>query len=895
MIGSLQTYAQNGLWTWMRGPNTPNSNGSFGVQGVAAPGNDPPAVYEAPTWTDLNGNFWMFAGLDANFQEYSAMWKYDPVANLWTWMNGPNTLVQPGNYGVQGVPAPSNNPGARSWGPAAWTDNQGRLWMFGGYGYDANGMQGMLNDLWMYDVTTNLWTWMAGPNTVNSLGNYGVQLVPSPANLPPSRYEDNASWTDNSGNLWIYGGGNLSFNQTYSDMWMFDIGTNTWTWMAGSNLPNIPANFGVQQVANPANTPGGRIVYGKWKDCQGNFWIFGGNDLFGGGFTWADMWKFDLATLQWTWMAGSNVPNFQGSFNTQCVAGAQSPSARYENRTCWTDLGGRFWQYGGFGTNMENDLWMFDPNTNQFTWVSGLLTGNAVGAYGVMGVPSAANNPEGSFGAPYWTDLQGDFWMFGGWTAQSRNSALWRYQQDPNCPGPASPNGPLTALFTSNPDTGCVPLTVNFTSGNAGNFVYHWDFGDPNATNDTSNTTNSSYTYTATGTFVVSMIINGTSLCVSGVDTAYDTIVVIPPPVVNLGNDTSICGTPNLLLDAGNPGLTYSWSTGAITQTINANATGTYWVSVSNGFCSDTDTIVIQLAPPPSLGNDTTICQGNSITLTASAGASWNWNTGANTQTINVSSSGIYWVDVDDGNNCIQRDSILVTVNPMPVVQLGNDTFLCPDVQVLLDAGNPGATYSWSTGANSQTILTDSSGMYAVTVNLNNCIMQDSILLTFAEPVYLGDELTLCGVFEAELDAGNPNATSYLWNTGATTSTIIVDGPGNYWVQVNVGNCVIFDSIEVIGTPGDGVLYIPNTFTPNGNGTNDYFKPKGEGVVTFNMRIFDRWGELIFETDDMNTGWDGKRKGNIVQIDTYVYVIEYTTICSNGKKLRRLGHVNAIK
>ncbi|MGL4598585.1 MAG: gliding motility-associated C-terminal domain-containing protein, partial [Bacteroidia bacterium] len=108
-------------------------------------------------------------------------------------------------------------------------------------------------------------------------------------------------------------------------------------------------------------------------------------------------------------------------------------------------------------------------------------------------------------------------------------------------------------------------------------------------------------------------------------------------------------------------------------------------------------------------------------------------------------------------------------------------------------------------------------------------------------------------------------------------------------------NCLIVDSIEVIGTPGDGVLYIPNTFTPNGNGTNDYFLPNGEGVVTFNMRIFDRWGELIFETDDMNTGWDGKRKGNIVQIDTYVYVIEYTTICSTGQILRKLGHVNAVK
>ncbi|MGL4598584.1 MAG: kelch repeat-containing protein, partial [Bacteroidia bacterium] len=546
----------------MHGSNLPNSLGSFGVQGVAAPANDPPALYEAVSWTDLNGNFWMFGGLDINTQEYAALWKYDPIANMWTWMNGPNTTNSSGNYGVQGVPAPANNPGARAWGSTAWTDSQGRLWMFGGSGYDANGVHGLFNDLWMYDVTTNLWTWMAGPNTVNNVGNYGVQLVPTPANLPPSRYENNASWTDNTGNLWIFGGANLFLNQAYSDMWMFDITINMWTWMAGSNAPNVPVNFGVQQVASPNNTPGARIVYGKWKDCQGNFWIFGGKDFANTGSNWADMWKFDLATLQWTWMAGSNVLNFAGSFNTQCVAGAQSPAARYENRTCWTDLSGRFWQYGGLGINTENDLWMFDPNTNQFTWVSGLLNGNAVGTYGVMGVPAAANNPEGLFGGSCWIDLQGDFWMFGGFTGQSNHSALWRYQQDPNCPGPGNPNSPPTALFTSNPDTGCMPLTVNFTSGNLGNFVYHWDFGDPNATNDTSNTNSSSYTYTATGTFVVSMIINGTSLCVSGIDTAYDTVVVFAPPLVDLGNDTLLCPDVQVLLDAGNPGATYQWNTG---------------------------------------------------------------------------------------------------------------------------------------------------------------------------------------------------------------------------------------------------------------------------------------------------------------------------------------------
>ncbi len=131
-------FSQQGEWTWMNGDNTANSAGVFGTQGVPNPNNTPPPFYEACEWTDLSGNFWLFGGLSFDFYTYSDLWKYNPATNEWTWVKGPGIPAQLGVYGTQGIPSVNNNPGARGWGVATWTDADGNLWLFGGsgiYGY----------------------------------------------------------------------------------------------------------------------------------------------------------------------------------------------------------------------------------------------------------------------------------------------------------------------------------------------------------------------------------------------------------------------------------------------------------------------------------------------------------------------------------------------------------------------------------------------------------------------------------------------------------------------------------------------------------------------------------------------------------------------------------------
>ncbi len=207
-------------------------------------------------------------------------------------------------------------------------------------------------------------------------------------------------------------------------------------------------------------------------------------------------------------------------------------------------------------------------------------------------------------------------------------------------------------------------------------------------------------------------------------------------PTVTLGNDTAICAGYSLTINAQNPGGTYLWNTSATTQTISVSTAGSYNVSVTdaNG-CVNSDTINLSIntLPVVNLGNDTAICDGNTLTLDAmNTGSIYTWNTGAITQTLDVSAAGTYGVTVTDANNCSSSDTIQISINPLPIVNLGNDTTLFPNIILTLNADNPGATYLWNTGATTQTINVDDNGTYIVNVtDVNTCSNRDTIIVNF--------------------------------------------------------------------------------------------------------------------------------------------------------------------
>lgn len=283
------------------------------------------------------------------------------------------------------------------------------------------------------------WAWEDGPGgtgggcpyTAGWIGNYGTLGDPSPNNVPGAR-EPAAQWTDESGNLWIFGGMTTfaNFECAYvNDLWMFNASTKEWTWMSGSNsYPTYPSGTGFEagvygtlgQFA-ASNTPGSRISSAHWTDLSGHLWLFGG---FGYGSAGTqgylnDLWEFNPSTRQWAWMGGSKLANQNGSYGTLRVANAgNTPGARFAP-VAWADRDGNFWLFGGAAYNAgspgdTNDLWKFNTSTKEWAWMAGSNHVDQNGIYGAHDVPSATNIPGARDNAMAWVDAEGKFWLFGG-------------------------------------------------------------------------------------------------------------------------------------------------------------------------------------------------------------------------------------------------------------------------------------------------------------------------------------------------------------------------------------------------------------------------------------------------------------------------------------------------
>lgn len=194
-------------WAWISGDNAVDKTAIFGTKGNAAPANKPGARNGGRAWNDADGHFWIFGGHgydEINSGKLNDLWKYNTITNTWTWVSGDNTVNHNPLYGTLGIPDVNNTPGSRT-ASTAWTDPNGELWLFGGYGYDINGAAGYLNDFWKFSPYSNSWTWVKGDNTINQLGVYGTQGLANTGNKTGSR-QGSVSWTDNSGNLWLFGG-----------------------------------------------------------------------------------------------------------------------------------------------------------------------------------------------------------------------------------------------------------------------------------------------------------------------------------------------------------------------------------------------------------------------------------------------------------------------------------------------------------------------------------------------------------------------------------------------------------------------------------------------------------------------------------------------------------------
>jgi hypothetical protein len=291
--------------------------------------------------------------------------------------------------------------------------------------------------------------WVAGNNTVNQSGVYGVT---HPSVGVPGGRTSSISWIDSNNNLWLFGGWGYDsvHNSGYylNDLWVGNFDNNgnwTWTWTSGDN-PYLSTYdpkgvYGTQGVPAPGNKPGAREGSISWRDSS-NLWLFGGygydseQNL---GYL-NDLWRFNINTLTWTWVSGSNTANQYGVYGvTHPSVGV--PGSRASS-VSWRDNSGNLWLFGGWGYDSIgesgglNDLWKgnFDNNGNWiWTWVSGNNAVNVSGTYGNKGVATASNMPGGRDSSVSWIDSNNNLWLFGGRVYASagvllgcRND-LWRF------------------------------------------------------------------------------------------------------------------------------------------------------------------------------------------------------------------------------------------------------------------------------------------------------------------------------------------------------------------------------------------------------------------------------------------------------------------------------------
>ena len=275
---------------------------------------------------------------------------------------------------------------------------------------------------------------------------------------------------------------------------------------------------------------------------------------------------------------------------------------------------------------------------------------------------------------------------------------------------------------------------------------------------------------------------------------------------VNLRSDTVLCLGDSVLVDAGNPeALEWNWNSGDTTQTIFIDSTGIYIVDVTtSSSCpsqKDTVNVTVNSLPVVNLGEDTSICAVDSISFEGPLEGSYIWNTDEIISSITTDSAGIYHLTYTDTNNCINSDTVVLTIDTVPDVSLRDDTTFCEGGNVNIDAGNPGAIWFWNTGQSSQTIDADTSGTYRVIVsNTYNCVDSDSVKITVI-PVPLVNigpkDTSVCVENLYELDAGNTGAI-FNWNTDEDEQIITPDTAGIYYVKVTFGTgCFATDTIKI--------------------------------------------------------------------------------------------------
>ncbi len=364
--------------------------------------------------------------------------------------------------------------------------------------------------------------------------------------------------------------------------------------------------------------------------------------------------------------------------------------------------------------------------------------------------------------------------------------------------------------------------------------------------------------------------------------TASATVTEATAPVITVSGTLSYCPGSNTTLTATG-GSTYAWNDPANSTTASITVTqGSYTVTGTDaGGCiaTATATVTENTAPTVTVSGLLTYCTGGNTTLTATGGNSYVWNDPANSTTASVTvTQGNYSVTATDANSCTGTTSVVVTESSTLQVSISGQLSICPNQPTTLTATG-GTTYVWSDGSTAATFTTSAPGTYSVTATDASCTgtASASVVAISVAPLNLPDA-TGCQDSTITISAGN-GYSSYLWANGDTTATTNVQAAGQYALTVTDANgCTVSGTLNVTTQSCAEAeqlrVFIPNAFSPNNDGNNDKFQIFASGVVYADIKVFNRWGEKVFETNNTNDHWDGTNKGERLKPGVYVYTVK---------------------
>ncbi|MGN6568027.1 MAG: gliding motility-associated C-terminal domain-containing protein [Flavipsychrobacter sp.] len=437
----------------------------------------------------------------------------------------------------------------------------------------------------------------------------------------------------------------------------------------------------------------------------------------------------------------------------------------------------------------------------------------------------------------------------------------------------------------------------------------------------------SKVTITGTTTYVVTGTDN-----YGCADSDSVTITVNPSPIITAGPNAMIC-RGNAVTVKASGAKNYSWfpASGLACTTCdstiaNPGATTTYTVvgTAANG-CTDTQQVKITVNQPPtvSAGNDTILCNGDKIQLKASGATTYNWSPSATLSCATCSNPWAsppvtitYSVTGADIYGCLDSDNITVTVLDKKQTAIGAGDSICKGKSAQLYASG-GTSYLWSPAAslNSNNVpdpiaTPDVTTTYKVIVSQSTCFTDSFYVTVLVYPpisVNAGPDQNVIAGSSVQLQATATGATTYTWSpvndlscadcldpvaTPATTTTYTI-------TVTNAGGCKATDDVTLNVRCDKSQVFIPNTFTPNGDGVNDRFYASGKGVTIIKrFSIYNRWGQLIYNANnipinDPNYGWDGTFKGEQVKPDVFVYIIDAT--CESGEPIQLKGDISLVR